>query len=99
VCGFDGLCVQHRRAGNIFRNYFGSTFLGVGFGDFGGGGHLPFLSFFTQLVTSVGAASFFAGAGVDVANDVVANITIIAVINDFILFPYKIKLYIFMTVH
>jgi hypothetical protein len=85
-CVYGGFLCWLHQASILFRNYFGSTFLGVGFGDFGGGGHLPFLSFFTQLVTSVGI-SFFDGSA---ANDVTENITIRAVINDFILFPYKI---------
>jgi hypothetical protein len=94
-CVYGGFLCWLHQASILFRNYLGSTFLGVGFGDFGGGGHLPFLSFFTQLVTSFGV-SFFAGSA---ANDVTANIIIRAVINDFILFPYKIKLYIFMAIH
>jgi hypothetical protein len=82
VCEIGGFLGWLHQANLLFRDYLGSTFFGVGFGEFGGGGHLPFLSFFTQLVTSFGA-SFFAGSA---ANDATENIIIKAVINDFILF-------------
>jgi hypothetical protein len=87
-CVYGGFLCWLHQASILFRKpyFFSAGFLGVGLGEFGGGGHLPFLSFFTQLVTSFGT-SFFDGSA---ANDVTANIIIRAVINDFILFPYKI---------
>jgi hypothetical protein len=66
VCEIGGFLGWLHQASLLFRVYFCSTFLGVGLGEFGGGGHLPFLSFFTQLVTSFGA-SFFDGSA---ANEV-----------------------------
>ena len=48
------------------KDYFFSSafFFGVGFGDFGAGGQLPFLSFVTQLVSS-----FLAGSAAKVENE------------------------------
>jgi hypothetical protein len=81
VCEIGGFLGWLHQASLLFRGYFGSTFFGVGFGEFGGGGHLPFLSFFTQLVTSFGI-SFFAGSAA--CKDNAANANTTADTNDFI---------------
>jgi hypothetical protein len=54
-------------------------FFGVGFGDLGAGGQLPFLSFVTQFVSS-----FFAGSA---ANDEKENAKAVSKIIVFMLYP------------
>jgi len=59
----------------------GSTFLGVGFSDFGAGGQLPFLSLVTQFtsVFAAGLASTFAGSAANATDETARAINAINV--------------------
>jgi hypothetical protein len=82
LCNVGFIGIQQPTVELFRRNYFFSStfFFGVGFGEFGGGGQLPFLSFVTQL-TSGFFSSFFAGSA---ANVIEANANITTVTNAFI---------------